>query len=365
MRASPADPPAGGFLDDLALRIFRYQYERNPPYGAYCRRRGRTPETVTRWEDIPAVPTAAFKELPIVAGDAGSAQAIFRTSGTTRGREGRGEHHVLDLSLYRASLLPTFRRFVLPDDARLPMLSLLPPPEQLPDSSLAFMVAEAIAAFGTEGSGHYASVRHGIEHSRLEAFLERAEAAGRPVLVLGTTFSFVHWLERLEASGKRFRLSPGSRIMDTGGYKGSGREVTTEEMWSAYEDRLGVPATYCVNEYGMTELCSQLYDTILRDEVTAAGAGDAPSGARRRKAGPPWMRTVVVDPEELEPLPPEEVGLLRHLDLANLDSVVAVQTEDVGRAVPGGIQLMGRVLQAPPRGCSIAMDDLLAGSRES
>src|SRR5690606_3750167 len=76
----PVDDDA---FNAIALRVFAYQYERNAPYAAFCARRGHTPETVTHWTGIPAVPTAAFKEVDLVAGDPAAAQAVFRTSGTT------------------------------------------------------------------------------------------------------------------------------------------------------------------------------------------------------------------------------------------------------------------------------------------
>jgi hypothetical protein len=91
-----------------------------------------------------------------------------------------------------------------------------------------------------------------------------------------------------------------------------------------------------VNEYGMTELSSQLY---------ARGIGP--------HRAPPWLRTLVCDPATGRERQLGEVGLLRHVDLANVGSVVAVQTDDVGRAVDGGIELLGRVSGAVTRGCSL------------
>jgi hypothetical protein len=67
----------------------------------------------------------------------------------------------------------------------------------------------------------------------------------------------------------------------------------------------------------------------------------------------------VVDPETLEPVSPGITGLLQHFDLANAASVSAIQTEDLGVAVDGGFQLLGRAPGATPRGCSVAMDLLL------
>lgn len=71
------------------------------------------------------------------------------------------------------------------------------------------------------------------------------------------------------------------------------------------------------------------------------------------------MRTVAVDPESLSPLEPGAVGVLRHWDLANMDSVAVLQTADLGRAEEDGLELLGRAAGAEARGCSIAMDELL------
>lgn len=358
-------------LDDegfntLALRVFSYQFERNQPYAAYARRRDRTPESVRHWSEIPAVPTAAFKEVPLVAGDPARAERVFRTSGTTRGSERRGEHHILDLMLYHASLLPNFAAHLLPDGAELPILSLMPPTSELPDSSLAHMIAVVLERLGAPGSGYFATADGGIDEEALGEALRRFEAEGRPVCILGTSFAFVHWTDALRERGERFRLAPGSRLMDTGGFKGKSREVAPDELRATYVELLGIPEDHLVNEYGMAEMCSQFYDRVLRDRIRGGVSteGGAQGGVARVKVGPPWVRTQVVSPETLEPVQPDEIGILRHYDLANLGSVIGVQTEDLGREVDGGFLLLGRAAGAPPRGCSIAMDLLLEAAAE-
>jgi hypothetical protein len=308
---------------------------------------------------VPAVPTAGFKHVPLVAGNPVDAEAVFRTSGTTMGGERRGAHYILDLALYHGALLPTFAAYLLPDGVRPLMLSLMPPAAELPDSSLAHMIGVVLERLGAPGSRALASVAGGLDTGALLRELRRAAESGQPVCLLGTSLAFVHWLDALEAAGLRLQLPGGSRLMDTGGYKGRDRSIPVPEMLARYGDLLGVDPEACVNEYGMTELCSQHYDAQLRDRVLRR----AVTGPR--KLAPPWLRTRVVDAETLEPVPPGIPGLLQHFDLANLGSVLAVQTEDLGMAAHGGVQLLGRVLGAPPRGCSIAMDDLLAAARSS
>jgi hypothetical protein len=337
---------------EMARRVFSYNYHQIPAYGAYCRARGCEPAGVVHWTEIPAVPTAAFKEL-VLRADGSEAERVFRTSGTTRGPERRGEHHVVDLTLYQASLRAGFEAFLLPDRPRLTFYSLVPPPDQLPDSSLSFMVDDVRQRFGASDSETFANAG-GIDIDRLDHAMDSATATGRPVMLLGTTAAFIHWLDRLSASDRGHHLPAGSRLMDTGGYKGGGRQVDPEELREAYQARLGIPPHMCVNEYGMTEMLSQLYDTALRDEYN--GMKGPP-----RKAGLPWLRSVAVDPETLQPLPAGRSGILRHLDLANLGSVAAIQTEDFGMVDDHGVVIEGRAAGAPPRGCSIAMDIILGG----
>jgi hypothetical protein len=352
--AKIADPQ----FDAIARDVFAFQFEHNAPYAAYCRRRGLTPERVAHWTDIPPVPTAAFKEVALVAGALAEAQAVFRTSGTTEGFERRGAHYMLDLSLYHEALLPMFSGYLLPDDARLPMLSLVPSAAQAADSSLAHMITVVSRAFGAHGSRSFLDPQSGLDEAGLERALQQYIDEGTPVCLLGTAFAYVHWLDSLESRGRRMTLPEGSRIMDTGGFKGRSRTGPAHELRAAYAARLGIPDTFVVNEYGMTELCSQFYDAVLRNRVR--GGPSAP----RIKPPPPWVRTRAVNPETLEPVGAGEVGILQHFDLANLYSVMAVQTEDLGRIHADGVETIGRVPGARPRGCSVAVDLLLAGLRE-
>ena len=172
--------------------------------------------------------------------------------------------------------------------------------------------------------------------------------------MVGTAFAFVHLLDALAADGSRFRLPDGSRVMETGGFKGRSRTVPREELYAAIDGRLGIPPDRIVNEYGMTELLSQFYEPVL-------------TGGARLHRPPPWVRTRVLDPATLEPLPPGREGLLCHFDLANLDSVCCLLTEDLGVEPPeaegNGFRVQGRSSGAEPRGCSLAMDDLMTAVR--
>jgi hypothetical protein len=47
------------------------------------------------------------------------------------------------------------------------------------------------------------------------------------------------------------------------------------------------------------------------------------------------------------------------VDLANVDSVIALQTEDLGVWLDDGFEILGRSAGAEPRGCSLAVEEVL------
>jgi hypothetical protein len=347
-------------FNDLAVRVFQFQCAANEAYGGFVARRGVDPEAVASWREIPFLPTRAFKSMPLVSGDLVEVDRVFRTSGTTRGQSNRGEHHVLDLDLYRRSLLKNFAVHVLGAlPGKIRILCLLPSPEADPDSSLAFMMDEVMREHGSLDSGFFVGPDGKIDRGSFRIALSDAEESGEPVLLAGTAFGFVNWMEMITIDSRRVSLPSGSRIMETGGYKGRSREVPRKDFYRGLEEVFGVGENLIVNEYGMTEMLSQFYEPVLADREES----EVVELADRFHRGPPWVRTLPLDPMTLEEVPMGEPGILAHLDLANLGSVSAVLTEDLGRMVAGGFQLLGRNPGSEPRGCSLAMEDFLEGRK--
>jgi hypothetical protein len=187
-----------------------------------------------------------------------------------------------------------------------------------------------------------------IDVDGVRVALRDAARAGKPVCVAGTAFAFVALVDALAGDGASHACAPGSRVMETGGFKGRSRVVERGELYDAIAALLHIPKEAIVAEYGMTELTSQWYD------APASRASEP-----RSKAGPPWMRALIVDAEGRE-VAPGAVGFLRHVDLANRSSVTAVQTEDRGYATADGFVLLGRDLDAPLRGCSLDAEQLVS-----
>ena len=57
------------------------------------------------------------------------------------------------------------------------------------------------------------------------------------------------------------------------------------------------------------------------------------------------------------------IGFARIEDLANVDSAFAIVTQDRVRRVDEGFEFVGRSLGAPPRGCSIGLDEMLSSEQ--
>lgn len=348
----PASPGCWPFdearFEALALELFAFQFERVAPYRRFCEGRGRTPSRVGSWREIPAVPTGAFKELSLKSFSAERVVHVFRTSGTAT--EHRGSLELDTLALYEASLAPTFRLHVLPDLApgeRIGMRVLAPSAEALPDSSLSHMFATLLPLFGAPGSGFDLAPGR-VDARALIAALRPAADLGEPLAVCGTAFAFVHLLDALAERDECIPLPRGSRVMETGGFKGRSRTLGRDALYAGITQRLAVPPSRIVNQYGMTELGSQFYDSVLRFP-----------GEPRRKLGPPWARVRVMDPSSGADVADGEVGMLGILDLANTGSVCALQTADLGRRLGDGFEVLGRAEGAEARGCSIAADEML------
>jgi hypothetical protein len=347
-------PSDDATFNALALRLFSYQYSANLPFQKYCQRRGQSPATVRHWREVPAVPIGAFKQLTLSCIPPEQAEAVWMSSGTTQA-DRRSKHYQARLAIYNASMLPNFATHVLPDDARLPMFVLNPPRTALPHSSLAHYLHLVLETYGVSSSDFFLD-ETGLDTDRLLTALDAAAMQGQPVCLLGTSFAFVHLLDTLAARGQIITLAAGSRIMDTGGFKGQSRELSRDELYGLFTQYLGVPETHCVNMYGMTEFSSQFLDNTLR----CVHRGQA---APLVKENPPWTRTLVLDAETLQPVPTGTRGLLLHVDLANRNSVIAILTEDIGVETEGGFLLHGRAHGSETRGCSVAVDEMLVASQ--
>ncbi len=336
-------------FNDLAVRLFRYQFQHNAVYRRFCLLASPAATEPKTWREIPAVTTSAFKYVPLACFPPEQAVAVFHTSGTTM--QHSGKHYFQDLAFYRSALLRSFRAYCLPDREKMRMLFLGPAAGHFPHSSLGYMFSAVRDEFGAEGSVTFFTP----DELKLPGFFDALDSAiqkQEPVFILGTAFNLLQCLDELSARGQRLRLPAGSRILDTGGYKGRTREAPREEFQNMLCENFGITKEFLLNEYGMTELSSQFYES----QLPGAPLHDARDTI---KFMPPWVRVLAVNPQNLQPLPAGETGMLRIFDLANVDSVLAIQTEDLGRAWQDRLEMIGRASGAELRGCSLLTESIV------
>lgn len=332
----------------LALRLFARQFALNLPYQRFCQLRGKTPRLVKNWREIPAVPIDAFKEFTLSCIPTADCERVFMTSGTTRG-DVKGRHHHPNLVVYDASMRRHFSEHFMQGDTSLPMGILFPTETLMHNSSLAHYLGLAKQHFGTADSAYYVDP-NGLRTDALCAALQKAQQSNQAFALLGASYSFVRLLDELQARGLSFALPTGSRILDTGGFKGQSRDIPMDDFYAQLSATFGVDRRQCINMYGMTELSTQFYD---------AGNRSVPSVKR----GPHWLRSRVLDPLTGQQVAQGERGILAHTDLANINSVTTLLTEDVGIATDDGFVLLGRAQGAAAKGCSLAVEDFLKAAR--
>ncbi len=313
----------------------------------YCRQKGRTPRQVKHWTAIPHVPVDAFKELPLSSSPLSEATAVFMTSGSTSGIPGKHYHRTLDV--YDLSMKINFKEHVMNEADNIRMAILFPTEETLSNSSLAHYLALAKQEFGLVESDYYID-DHGLQYRRIFNMLEEIERNNEPILILGASYSFVHLFDRMQEERKSCVLPPGSMIFDTGGYKNQSEELSLDEFYDCLQMYFGIPRKNCINMYGMTELSTQFY-SLSHETIPAL------------KVSPHWIRTRVINPLTEEEKKVGEQGILVHYDLANINSVIAIMTEDIGVKAEQGFYLLGRAEGAEAKGCSLALDTFVKAAK--
>ncbi|HEY6421290.1 MAG TPA: hypothetical protein VIX59_20010 [Candidatus Binataceae bacterium] len=337
-------------FEPLALEVFRHQFATVDAYRRYCLSLSVTPESIRSLDEIPAVSALAFKYADLASANDERLPGglTFLTSGTTAGRDRRGRHRVPRPEIYRASAIAHLGAMMFPDRRRMTMLAIHPTADLMPESSLSQMISWGIEEFGN-GTSRCAAGRGGVDTRAAIAFLRDAESHGEPVCIFGTTAAFAAIFRALDELGVSIQLAPASRLMDTGGAKGQVVALEASQIASLAAARLSIAADYVINEYGMTELCSQLYDATPFNMPRIAASSP------RVKMAPPWLRASAIDPATCRRLGARRPGLLRFFDLANVGSVSAVMTEDIGIVENDRIRVLGRASAAEARGCALAL----------
>ena len=307
----------------LAMDLFRYQVVNCAPYAEFCTLLGIGPDDVSDIDGIPFLPVKFFKSKDVYSVKT-PPEIVFTSSATTGMIPSR--HPVSDLSLYELSFLEAFRNFYgNPEDFNI--LALLPSYLEREGSSLVYMTERLIKESKSEYSGFYL-----YNFDNLADNLIKLRESSKKTILLGVSFALVDF-------ASSFNINfPELIIMETGGMKGRGKEMSREEIHNIIKGAFGVEKVH--SEYGMAELLSQAYS--YGDGVFST---------------PHWMKFLLRDfTNPLKILNDSEIGGLNIIDLSNINSCSFIETEDIGVKKAGNLwKIPGRITNSELRGCNLLL----------
>ncbi|MFN4913977.1 MAG: hypothetical protein ACK5FT_01540 [Sphingomonadales bacterium] len=307
----------------MALEIFHYQRQHNPIFDRWIAVNGnKQPKTLA---DIPFLPIDFFKHYKITCFDEPET-IVFESSGT--GQSGTSRHFLQNTDFYICNFRKCFALQYGPA-SQYAWLCLLPGYLERQNSSLVFM-ADDFVKTGLTGSDFYL-----YDYPKLIRQIETNEQTGTPGILLGVTFALKELAEIYNGPPLKH-----TTIMETGGMKGRGPELTRSELHENWCKRFG--ATHIHSEYGMTELMSQAY-----------------SKGNGRFVCPPWMKIMIRDISDPGNwLPPGKTGIICVVDLANVQSCSFIATQDLGKLhEDGSFEVLGRHDQSEARGCNLLVSE--------
>jgi hypothetical protein len=305
----------------MALEIFRYQARENVLYAQYLKLLGVDFQLVNKVDKIPFLPISFFKTHEVKTGNWTSA-TVFSSSGTT-GQQS-SQHAVKALDFYLENTKQGFEFFYGPISDYC-ILALLPAYLERKGSSLVAMADYFIRLSKYDQSGFFLNNLDAVAQK-----LSQCQKQNIPTLLLGVSFALWDLAEQYPMDLSNVI------IMETGGMKGRRRELTREELHGILNKAFQTQHIH--SEYGMTELLSQAY---------SKGNG----------LFYPCPTMKVLTREITDPFAIQQVGktgVINIIDLANIDSVAFIATDDLGKVYQdGSFEILGRLDASDVRGCNL------------
>lgn len=314
------------WFEALCLATFKRQYQQNSIYRQWVNGLSVNLDNIKHIEQIPFLPIELFKHHAVVTG-AVSADALRFTSSGTTGQQ-VSTHLVNDVSLYVQSFETGFKLFY-GDIKQYAVLALLPNYLQRGGSSLVYMCDRLIKNSNCIESGFYLN-----EYDKLLSTIKNLKTGSKKILLIGVSYALLDLCALQPNFGERVI------VMETGGMKGTRKEMTKPELHAELKKGLGVAEIH--SEYGMTELLSQAYSK-----------GDGLFSL------PPWMGFFIRETDDPLTLKTDgRTGGINIIDLANQNSCSFIATQDLGRAHSNRrLELLGRFDNSDVRGCNLMVEN--------
>ncbi|MCX8470916.1 MAG: acyl transferase [Chitinophagaceae bacterium] len=308
-------------FEEVAIAVFQYQYQHCNIYKQFINAIHVNANSISTISEIPFLPISFFKTHQVACGEF-SAELIFKSSGTTS--QNTAKHFIKEKEIYITSFYTGITQFYNNINNTC-ILGLLPSYIENGDSSLVFMVDYLIKNSTNKDSGIYL-----YDTPKLKSVLAKNTANNIPTIFIGVTYALLQF-----AQEHPLAFNDNIIIMETGGMKGRGREMTRMEVHQILKEAFQIKNIH--SEYGMTELLSQAYsnaDGIFKCSNT--------------------MQILVRDFND--PLQTALIGkgALNIIDLANVHSCSFIATQDVGEVYTNGSFLVnGRMDASDVRGCNM------------
>jgi hypothetical protein len=317
-------------FEGLALQIFNYQAQNNPIYRLFLQHLRIDAEKIDNIYHIPCLPINLFKFHELKTAD-WQPQRVFKSSGTTQSQ--RSQHLLRQADFYQQ-----LAQIGIESQYQLPLhdvctLALLPSYLAQGDSSLVFMVDDFIRKSNQPDSGFCLD-----NMPQLAQILQKNAQHNIPTLLFGVSYALQDFAELFAMP-----LAPNIRIIETGGMKGRRKEISKQALHAQLQNAF--PNAHIDSEYGMTELLSQAY---MRN-----GRTFCPNSTLRI-----WLR---------DPTDPfarisraNKTGAINAIDLANINTISFIATDDLGR-MPApddspDFEVLGRFDAADIRGCNLLIN---------
>lgn len=306
-------------FEENALKLFNFQAKNLAVYKQYLNTLNCNIEAVKSIAEIPFLPISFFKSHRVIIENQ-KPKITFLSSGTSN--TSRSKHLVSDLSIYEKSFELGFKHFYGNINDYV-IQALLPSYLENGDSSLIYMVKHFIENSNQDLSGF-------VTETELKQNITKLK--DKKVLLIGVSYALLDLAEKGNLDLNNYI------IMETGGMKGRRKEWTRSELHEVYTKAFNVSTIH--SEYGMTELLSQGY-----------------SNGKGIFKTPPWLK-ILVRPfnEPFSNLDYGQSGVLKIIDLANINSCAFIETADLGKTyTDGSFEILGRIDFEDIRGCNLLM----------
>jgi len=307
-------------FEKISRQVFELQRTHNLVFKTFA-------DQIQKKDEVVYLPISTFKSHEVKTGIWETSQ-LFKSSGTTGSIS--SVHHVKHLDFYQMLSLNHFQKVFGALD-NICILALLPHYLERGESSLVAMVNHLINHSSIATSGFYL-----YDFEKLQKTIFQNKAQNIPTILFGVTYAL---LEFANFFGKE--MLDHLTIIETGGMKGRGKELTRNELHEILNQHF--EKAIITSEYGMTEMFSQAY---LDKEGWFV----------------PGKTLKIIITEINDPLSEEKIGKtgrVNLIDLGNLDTCAFISTDDLGRVDESGrFQILGRLDHSDLRGCNLMVQDL-------